>query len=70
MSRPPRRTAATARRPAAVPVKALANAPAPMTEERRKALGLSKHPAWDTAIGLAFWGGFAVLALHYLGIIQ
>jgi hypothetical protein len=40
-----------------------------MTEDRRKALALSKHPRRDTAIGLAFWVAFAVLALHYLGVI-
>ena len=40
-----------------------------MTEDRRKALALFKHPRRDTAIGLAFWAAFAALALHYLGMI-
>ncbi len=41
----------------------------PMTDGRRKLLGLSGSPGRDRAIGLAFWAGFAVLVLHYLGII-
>lgn len=65
--RPQARTTTTTRRPATVPVKA--NATAPMTEDRRKALGLSKQPGRDTTIGIAFWAGFAALVLHYVGII-
>jgi hypothetical protein len=64
----------TTRRPASGPVKVTANAP--MAEERREALALSRHPSvagrgWgrDTAIGIAFWAGFAVMVLHYAGII-
>ncbi len=48
---------------------AKATATVPMTEERRKALGLSRRPPRDTAIGIAFWVGFAALVLHYAGII-
>ncbi|MEO3475874.1 hypothetical protein AAFN86_28755 [Roseomonas sp. CAU 1739] len=65
--RPLRRAATTARRPATGPAQATATAP--MGEERRKALALSRHPGRDRAIGLAFWAGFAVLVLHYLGVI-
>ncbi|MBR0653235.1 hypothetical protein GXW78_26520 [Roseomonas terrae] len=67
MSRPPRPTTTARRGPATVPAKA--PAVAPTTDERRKALVLSKHPGRDRAIGIAFWAGFAFLVLHYAGAI-
>ncbi len=42
---------------------------APMTGDRRRALGLSSSPGMDTAIGAAFWGAFLALFLAFVGVI-
>jgi hypothetical protein len=42
---------------------------APLAEDRRTALALSKHPGRDRAIGISFWARFAVLTLPYLSVI-